>query len=248
MPPPRISARTMALPKQITILAIESTTDTISVAIQKAEKLVTTTTHHHARKGYYHLPLIKEVCQKAQTPITTIDAIAISKGPGSYTGLRQTTALAKGIAFARNIPIIAINTLLYIADLARRQNPHLQGHWCSILDARRGAGYALILDANGHCVEDTTVVHAEQGLPERWQAYPHIYFVGDGAENNPKFIPANGMLLSGYKPQAQGLAPLAYQAWQKRAFADLATFEPTYLSARQGWGNHHATHIATQIP
>ena len=132
MPSPSISTRTMGLPNQINILAIESTTDTISVAIQKAEKLVTTITRHHARKGYYHLPLIREVCQKAQTHITTIDAIAISKGPGSYTGLRQTTALAKGIAYARNVPIIAINTLLYMADLARRQNPRLQGHWCSI--------------------------------------------------------------------------------------------------------------------
>ena len=214
------------------ILSIETATQACSVALSYEGKLVACQTlcieRSHAESL---LPMIVHLL--AMSPYTKEDlaAIAISEGPGSYTGLRIGVSTAKGLAYGLGTPLFAINTL---AAMARGVAPYNLGGalLCPMIDARRMEVYCMILDATG---KEVLVAPHPHVVTENsfcsWLEERPVLFFGDGAAKCQPVLGGHrhAVFLDDIYPSAQHVGALAYHKLQQKVFADLASFEPMYL-------------------
>lgn len=162
--------------------------------------------------------------------LSDIDAIVVAKGPGSYTGLRVGVSTAKGLCYALDKPLIAINTL---QAMALQLAPFFPGHLlCPMIDARRMEVYAAVFDANNAMVRDTQAVVMDETSFQDLLADHKVVFFGDGAakckpllEKHPYAVfPAEEI-----KPSARTIGQLGAIAFKNGQFEDVASFEPYYL-------------------
>jgi len=213
------------------ILHIESATKNCSVSLARAGEILAVkemATTHYSHAEQLH-PFIERLFKTASEKLENLEAVAVSKGPGSYTGLRIGVAAAKGLCYALSIPLIGINTLETMVQ------PHLdQGQWLiPMLDARRMEVYTAIFDAQGNTVKPTW---AEVLEPHSFAAHlgdQKALVFGEGAHKF-KAIYNNKKLdfLSDFDyPSSQAMVGLAYKAFQEKHFEDVAYFEPFYLKA-----------------
>ena len=162
------------------ILNIETATKNCSVSIAEngntvALQELNNENYSHAEKLHH---FIADVAKKAQISLSQLNAVAVSKGPGSYTGLRIGVSAAKGLCFALDIPLISVNTLESLAHLYQIDS----GYKIPILDARRMEVYSADFDENNNLVEP---VSASIITEESFSKYLHlnnVYFIGDGAD------------------------------------------------------------------
>ncbi|SFG77128.1 tRNA (adenosine(37)-N6)-threonylcarbamoyltransferase complex dimerization subunit type 1 TsaB [Pedobacter insulae] len=214
-----------------TILQIETATEVCAVALSINGKTVVqkeeSAQNIHAAK----LTLfIKEVMEEAKLTFENLDAIAVSKGPGSYTGLRIGVSTAKGLCFALDKPLIAINTLLMMADGYLKQNPGYTGLVCPMIDARRMEVFTAVFDAELNEVEATNAKIVDETSFSALLANYKIAFIGNGAAkcsaviNHPNaiFLPANFN-------SASHMSTLAHLSFADKKFENVAYFEPFYL-------------------
>jgi tRNA threonylcarbamoyladenosine biosynthesis protein TsaB len=178
---------------------------------------------------------IEELLKESVIKATDLEAIAVSKGPGSYTGLRIGVSVAKGIAYALSIPLIGIETTLsmyygiseYVTEGAFFDNDLL---YCPMLDARRMEVYYALYDINGNKVKD---IAAEIIDGESFKTIPEkhiILFFGDGAAKCREVIMRkNAHFADEYRISASHMQKPAYQAFKNKIFEDVAYFEPFYL-------------------
>ena len=177
---------------------------------------------------------IREVMEEAKTDYPKLDAVAVSQGPGSYTGLRIGVSTAKGICYAADVPLMAVDTL---EAMAYGMKEKLGGQIAEndllipMIDARRMEVYAAIFDANLNKVEDTAAMVIDEHSFENLSKDHHLWLFGDGApklnkvfENQP-----NISVIDGFKPSAAFMRPLAEKALVDKDFVDVAYFEPFYL-------------------
>jgi tRNA threonylcarbamoyladenosine biosynthesis protein TsaB len=170
-------------------------------------------------------PLMGNLLQKHRQTWQDIQAVAVSLGPGSYTGLRIGVSSAKGLAYALNIPIIGIRTSESLARFAKKNQPGFLQYW-SMIDAKRMEVYCASFDASGvRLVDDFPCIINDQ-LTEN-QAQP-ILFVGDGAAKCSPFIRSSDAILH-LQPSAEMLAEIAIERWNAQQFEDTAYCEPFYL-------------------
>lgn len=211
------------------ILCIETATTNCSVAVGENGKLLAlreenNKQYSHAEK--LHL-FIAEVMKEATLELSDLDAIAVSMGPGSYTGLRIGVSSAKGLCFSLDLPLIAIPTL---AALAKQAVVPENGLVVPMLDARRMEVYSAVFKANGEQIRDT---QAEILTPLSFQGYLEshpVYFIGDGVEKCQKIIEhPNAHFINNSLPSAREMIPLATEKWKEEATEDVAYFEPFYL-------------------
>jgi tRNA threonylcarbamoyladenosine biosynthesis protein TsaB len=218
------------------ILSIETSTSVGSVALHKDGVLVTAY-ELHAEKSHSGAltPMVEQVFKYTGYTMQELDAIAISKGPGSYTGLRIGTSTAKGLCFALDKPLIAINTLEAMAAQVARINPG-KALFCPMLDARRMEVFCLLARANGQVLEETHPLIVEEGAFAGYLKENEILFFGNGAAKcKPLFASqANALFIDGIYPVASEIGYLASKAFNKGAFEDVAYFEPFYLKDFQG--------------
>ena len=170
------------------------------------------------------------VCQTGYT-LAQLDAVAVAKGPGSYTGLRIGVSTAKGLCFALDKPLIAINTLTAMTEQIRSYFPtdHLL---CPMIDARRMEVYCALYSTDGHEIQQTSAqIINEQSFGE-WLANKTVVFFGDGAAkcrptvgNHPNARFPDVTIL----PSARTVGQLAALAFAQGRFETVATFEPFYL-------------------
>lgn len=209
------------------ILNIETATKNCSVSLSKSGKTIFV--KEHADQGYSHAEklhvFIDEVIKECQINISEINAVAVSKGPGSYTGLRIGVSAAKGLCYALNIPLIAVDTLEILANQVQKKD----GLIVPMLDARRMEVYSAIFNNDLEKISETkseilsTDSYAE--INEK------IYFVGDCQEkcqtvltkNNFEFLPEI------VYPSANEMSKISYQKFENKQFEDVAYFEPFYL-------------------
>jgi tRNA threonylcarbamoyladenosine biosynthesis protein TsaB len=181
---------------------------------------------HAALLGVFVAEAVSFAGTKAYHP----DAVAVSSGPGSYTGLRIGTSMAKGLCMGWGIPLIAIPTLTVLAAETIRQCAEEDGLYCAMLDARRMEVYAALYDARLFPVRETK---AEIVTPETYSPFleqKKVYFSGSGAANCRAVISSeNAVFLDDIHPLATRMASLAEEAFQEKAFEDVAYFEPFYL-------------------
>jgi len=217
------------------ILGLESATTVCSAALFKNGECidveeVSEPNAHSAKLSLFVLELFKRNAIEANN----LDAVAISEGPGSYTGLRIGTSLAKGICFGAEKPLITINTLHSIAEHAQ-QFIHSESEYFIIpmIDARRMEVYTKIFDSKLNAITQTSAhVLTEESFSE-YLAKAECYFCGDGAEKcMPLFQSANAKYIEAFAT-SKSMARLAEEKFQKNEFADVAYFEPFYLKEFQ---------------
>jgi tRNA threonylcarbamoyladenosine biosynthesis protein TsaB len=176
---------------------------------------------------------IDEILKEADLSVNNLDAIAVGKGPGSYTGLRIGISAAKGLCFGSGVPLIAINTLqiLYqqvMADLPFRTNADTL--YCPMIDARRMEVFTCLYDQQGDVIDPTAAriidnITFKQHLSERT-----ILFFGSGMEKCREVVAhPNAIFIPGIYPHASALARLAEISYRQQNFENLAYFEPYYL-------------------
>lgn len=160
------------------------------------------------------------------------DAVAVSNGPGSYTGLRVGVSMAKGICYGQDLKLIALPTLkvLSVPFLLRYDEIEEDALVCPMLDARRMEVYtALYTRALRPVIDVTPMVIDEESFKEHLDRHP-IYFFGNGAEKCKEVIKhANAHFIDGIDLHAKNMAPLAEQKFLRGEFADVAYLEPDYL-------------------
>lgn len=209
------------------ILNIETATKNCSVSIAKNGETIVC--KEIAEEGYSHAEklhvFIEEIIAEAKISVQDLDAIAVSQGPGSYTGLRIGVSAAKGLCFALNIPLIAVDTLQTLASQAKVSD----GKIIPMLDARRMEVYSEIFNAN---LEIEREILAEVIDENSFAAFTEtIYFVGDCAEKCKQVLTKeNFVFLEDIKyPSASAMSKISFDKYQKSDTVDVAYFEPYYL-------------------
>lgn len=215
------------------ILNIETSTNVCSVALSQdgvclyEDVNMEGPSHAQVLAGY-----VKNVVSFADSHAIPIDAIAISKGPGSYTGLRIGVSEAKGVAYGRDAKLLSVPTLKLLTV------PILLGHeelpedalLCPMIDARRMEVYCALYDrALNEVVQTQALVIDSDSFKDYLDKQP-IYFMGNGADKCVETIQhPNAHFIKNIVPRAKNMIPLAEMAMAKEQIEDVAYFEPFYL-------------------
>lgn len=210
------------------ILNIETTTKNCSVSLSKNGQLIALKEINDG--GYSHAenlhPFIESVLQETHLNYTDLSAIAVSKGPGSYTGLRIGVSAAKGLSFALNIPLISTDTLKALALRAQSKS----GVIIPILDARRMEVYQAVFTSKYKQLETTKAVVVEKDTYTKYLNKGKVIFIGDAVEKIKEIIKhPEAVFIKNEFPSAKEMTFLSYQKFQNLDFEDLAYFEPYYL-------------------
>jgi tRNA threonylcarbamoyladenosine biosynthesis protein TsaB len=213
------------------IIQLETTTKQCSVALSYNGNCISKKVllaEHFSHDEKLHV-FIREVLQEANVGFSELDAVAISKGPGSYTGLRIGVAAAKGLCFALDLPLIGIHTLELMVQPFIGKAEYV--FFIPMLDARRMEVYTAVFDNSKTWIQETNALVLEaQSFYDLIGDSPCLVF-GNGASKfktlQPK-INAHFTETVSY-PSAEDMSRLAWLEFQKKNFEDLATFEPFYL-------------------
>jgi tRNA threonylcarbamoyladenosine biosynthesis protein TsaB len=212
------------------ILHIETATIVCSVALSKDGQLLALKESETKNSHSSELTLfIDEVVKSPGFVLADLDAIAISEGPGSYTGLRIGVATAKGLCYALDKPLIGIPTLKAMAaGMPHTPSPSL---YCPMIDARRMEVFSAIFDDKGNEIRDTRAEIIDENSFHEYLAKNKMVFAGDGAEKCKQYLEnhPNAVFLSGFKPSAKFMIAFAEEKYSNQLFENLAYFEPFYL-------------------
>lgn len=214
------------------ILHIETSTQICSVALSESGQCIFSKTDyegpsHAVTLGVY----VDEALSFADSHAIPLDAVAVSCGPGSYTGLRIGVSMAKGVCYGRDIPLIGLPTLevLCVPVLLQKDLPD-DALLCPMIDARRMEVFAALYDRALRPVRDIEAdIIDECSYEEYLNAHP-VYFFGNGAAKcKEKILHPNAHFEENIHPLAEWMFPLAEKAFAQGDFKDVAYFEPFYL-------------------
>jgi tRNA threonylcarbamoyladenosine biosynthesis protein TsaB len=213
------------------ILSIDTSTSTSSIALHNAGKLISIQSIHNDKShSEYLVPSIKYLCETSDIPLDSIQAIAISKGPGSYTGLRIGTSTAKGLCYGLDTRLIAINTLEAMCFGISKfvGNDQLL---CPMIDARRMEVYCMVAKADGTILEPTQAKIIDESSFAQLLTTHKIVFFGGGASKCKPLLDShhNATFIADIHPSAEHIGVLAWEKYLNNQFEDLAYFEPFYL-------------------
>lgn len=214
------------------ILFIETSTDVCSVAVSHDGAIIFnkedhTGPHHNERLGSF----VDEALSYTDNHALPLDYVAVSCGPGSYTGLRIGVSMAKGICYGRNLKLIAVPTLelLCVPVLLRELVTDDAALLCPMLDARRMEVYAQVFD---RALQEKRPIHSDVVDADTYTEFLFhpMYFFGNGAAKCMKAINhPNAHLIEGIEPLAKNMLPLAEKRIAQGKFEDVAYFVPFYL-------------------
>lgn len=220
------------------LLHIETSTAVCSVALGKDGKLLALKETKEGMKHASHLSVfINQILKENKLVPTDLNGVAISMGPGSYTGLRIGVSTAKGICYGANLPLIAINTLQAMtkplqkneALQAQLKKPN-EAYYCPMIDARRMEVYTAFFNDKIDLVKDISADIIDENSYAKELEKREIIFFGDGSSKCKEIIKSkNGIFLDEVTPSAVGMIELAEAKFQNQEFEDVAYFEPFYL-------------------
>ena len=214
------------------ILSIETATDVCSIALSDEETIIDSISINEKNVHSARLALmIRQMMTKNRKSFGELNAIAVSKGPGSFTGLRIGISIGKGLAYGLDIPIIGINTLESIAYRASQLDNHAGIIWCPVIDARNNEVYYALYD------QEINEIHAaEAGLINdssfaAFESQGKIRYAGPAVDSLtiPKLLSSKADFLFHIRPDAENIAKLAYKKYKVLKFEDITFFEPFYL-------------------
>lgn len=215
------------------ILSIETSTDVCSVAVSQDgtcifEKEDSSGPNHAVKLGVF----VDEALSFIDSHLIPLDAVAVSCGPGSYTGLRIGVSMAKGICCGRSVKLLSVPTLhlLCVPVLLREQIQEENALLCPMLDARRMEVYAQLFD---RALNEVRPIQADVVDADTYKSYLDerpVYFFGNGAEKCIEVINhPNAHLIKNVEPLAKNMFPLAEKRMMNEQFEDVAYFVPFYL-------------------
>lgn len=220
----------------MTILHIETSTNVCSVALSVDGKCIFSIADE---KGQNHATLLSPFIEQALTCLKqqelTLDSVAVSSGPGSYTGLRIGVSTAKGLCYGYNKPLIAVSTLEIICmGVLKTQIIHPNAVLCPMIDARRMEVYTALYNPDLSIIQD---VHAaiidDKSFAEILNSQ-QVYFFGNGAEKCKEILNhPNAVFLNSIDPLAENMILLAENKFSNGEFVDVAYYEPFYLKEFQ---------------
>lgn len=218
------------------VLCIESATGVCSVALCTRDKVLQIRESgderaHSRLLGVY----VKDVLDAAGIEAAGLSAIAVSRGPGSYTGLRIGVSMAKGVAYGAGLPLIAVDTMLslYHSLLMRYSESGDQGkadYYVPMIDARRMEVYHSVFDSSGFAKGSVEATVVDEGSFASLLASGRVVFFGNGAAKCSEVIRhPNAIFVDGVHPSAAAMRVPASRALSEKRFEDVAYFEPYYL-------------------
>jgi len=214
-----------------TILQIETATQVCSAALSVNGETIALKelAAQNIHAGSLTL-FIQEVMEQAGKIYEDLDAIAVSKGPGSYTGLRIGVSTAKGICFAQDKPLIAIDTLQFMAKGFLAANPAYTGLVCPMIDARRMEVFTAMYDHNLTAIAPVSAKIIDEEAFKNELSLSQVTFIGDGAIKCSDAIRSPNAIFSEQNyNSASNMSSLAFDAFTQGRFEDVAYFEPYYL-------------------
>ncbi len=210
------------------VLNIETATTNCSVSLSKDGETLVLKEDNSA--GYSHAEtlhvFIKDVFEAANINALDIDAVAVSKGPGSYTGLRIGVSSAKGLCYALNKPLISVSTLESLSHQVKAE----EGIIIPMLDARRMEVYSAIFNHNHELIREIKAeVLTEDSYTDLLKEHK-VYFIGNGVVKTQQLIQhPNAIFIEGKLPSANEMGCLSEMKHKKSDIEDVAYFEPYYL-------------------
>jgi tRNA threonylcarbamoyladenosine biosynthesis protein TsaB len=220
------------------ILNIETSTEVCSVSLAQNGKLLY---KKEILEGFNHSKIltvfIEELFKENNIQPKMIDAVAVSKGPGSYTGLRIGVSVAKGLCYGLNIPLISVNSLEILGIFAAKnmdtyncENDGSPVLYCPMIDARRMEVYTALYNSKGEEIRPVSAeIIDEQFLSDLFKTH-RIMFLGNGAEKCKNIIKDKNAFFEGpMMTSAQFMQSISEEKFNKKQFEDVAYFEPFYL-------------------
>ena len=214
------------------ILHIETSTDVCSVAVSEDAQVIFQQDDHSGPNHAERLgTMVDEALSFTDSHAIPFDAVAVSCGPGSYTGLRIGVSMAKGVCYGRNLKLISVPTLeLMCVPLLLGEKIEEGALLCPMLDARRMEVYAALYDRSLKPVRQIQADIVDQDTYREWLDRQPIYFFGNGAKKCMETIAhPNARYIDGVEPLAKWMMPLAERRWLQEQFEDVAYFVPFYL-------------------
>ncbi len=219
------------------ILNIETSTDICSVSVAKeGECLVLKETPREYSHSEVIGRFVKEAIAQSELSMNDLEAISIAGGPGSYTGLRIGSSMAKGLCFGLNIPLIVIPTLKALAYGIKDEVA--QGEIIiPLIDARRMEVYCAVFDDHVNAIKKIEAKIIDKNTFEAYIKYPKVHFCGDGAIKTREILGLPNAIFHDSFCSAKPMAALSEKKFQKNEWTDPMEFEPYY---------HKAPNITTQ--
>lgn len=224
--------------KSAIILNIETSTNVCSASLSTDKGRILALRESHEDKSHAArlAVFIEEIMAETGSSFQELSAVAISMGPGSYTGLRIGVSTAKGICYAHSLPLIAINTLdILVRECLLHHNSILKEAerdtlLCPMIDARRMEVYTAVYDSQGSRIRETTAEIIDESSFSDLLSKKKMLFFGNGAEKCSAILSSpNARFLQNLYPTASSMGALAIQSFRNSEFVDSAYFEPFYL-------------------
>ena len=226
----------------MTILLLETATAVCSVALARDGEVLAELHSDQPNAHSSRLPLfVEQLFEQCHITPKQLDAVCVSSGPGSYTGLRIGVSSAKGFCYALSIPLLSVPTLQGMAAQYYAQHPDYHGMLCPMIDARRMECYTAFFEMENHpsaaadsqlsTLKPTSADIIESGIYDDYLNRGEVSFIGDGAEKTREIlgIHPNARYASDFRISAAGMLPIAMQRLQAGQVEDVAYFEPFYL-------------------
>ncbi len=233
----------------MTILLLETATAVCSVALARDGEVLAELHSDQPNAHSSRLPLfVEQLFEQCHITPKQLDAVCVSSGPGSYTGLRIGVSSAKGFCYALSIPLLSVPTLQGMAAQYYAQHPDYHGMVCPMIDARRMECYTAFFEMENHpsaaadsqlstfnfqlsTLKPTSADIIESGIYDDYLNRGEVMFIGDGAEKTREIlgIHPNARYDTGFRISSAGMLPIAMQRLQAGQVEDVAYFEPFYL-------------------
>jgi tRNA threonylcarbamoyladenosine biosynthesis protein TsaB len=211
------------------LLSLESSTTMCSASLHERGKLIIDREIHEPQVAASRLvPLVDELFHATGIQKKNLKGVAISGGPGSYTGLRISASTAKGICYALDVPLISLNTLHILAASLHSENN--TGLLCPMIDARRMEVYTCLLTRDGEELEPVQPMVIDEQSFSKYLQQGRVVFFGNGATKCKEVIRhPNAIFVDGLYPRAAAMGTAAFRKFESGELADARTFEPSYL-------------------
>ena len=208
------------------ILNIDTAIDSASVCLAKDGGILSLKKNEQKDHAAWLHPAIKEIFEKNNSELKTIDAIAVTGGPGSYTGLRIGMATAKGICYALNKPLITLNTLEVMANAAKEEEADLL---CPMIDARRMEVFTAIYSKDLQIIKEPAAIEINEKSFDKELSTNSICYFGNGSLKFQPIKKNKSAIFSNIISDASSMIYLSVEKFKQKEFADLAYAEPLYL-------------------
>ncbi|GAB2552518.1 tRNA (adenosine(37)-N6)-threonylcarbamoyltransferase complex dimerization subunit type 1 TsaB [Rufibacter soli] len=215
------------------ILSLETSTTVCSVALHLDQQLLSYAELQMEKSHSSHITvMVQQVMEYAGVGLGQLDAVAVSGGPGSYTGLRIGSGTAKGLCFSLDKPLLSVDTLSAMAQQIISVTPQPERYlFCPMIDARRSEVYTCLLthELEMRLPVEPLILEASSFAPDL-EKQPIIFFGSGAAKAQELLAPhPNAFYLSNVKPTAKAIGELAWAKWQREEFENVAYYEPFYL-------------------